>query len=163
MHWLYDDRFKTYVHTCEVNFMYGCIYGLIRSHALSHGLARQFIRSYTDMTSVPGFQSFKKHTRLSRIHSNSPSVTRIRLQLVRLYVRLTRVANRVRVCSVLDRLRRTQHYFRFVTLTGMAHRCARCLVCMKWKSCIIVSHNLLLYKVTNATCFSNKLQMLYLH
>ena len=57
-HWSFSDRFKTYMHTCGVNFMYGClygIYGLIRSHAFSHGLVRPLIRSYTAITSVPGF------------------------------------------------------------------------------------------------------------
>ena len=41
------------------------------------------------------YKSFKNHSQLSRIHSNDPSVTRIRPRLVRLYVQFTRVANRV--------------------------------------------------------------------
>ena len=41
------------------------------------------------------FKSFKNHTRLTRIHSNGPSVSRIKPRFIRLYVRFTRVANRV--------------------------------------------------------------------
>ena len=41
------------------------------------------------------FKSFKNHTQLSRIHLNHRSVTRIRSRLVRLYVRFTRMANRI--------------------------------------------------------------------
>ena len=51
-------------------------------------------------TRVSFFLSFKNHTRLSQIHSNGPSVTRIRPRLVQLYVRFTQMANRITVCSV---------------------------------------------------------------
>ena len=72
--------------TRGVDFMCGCIYtvsyGLTRSLTVSHGLVRSL-------------KSFKNHTRLSRIHSNGPSVTRIRPRLVRLYVGFTRMANRI--------------------------------------------------------------------
>ena len=44
---------------------------------------------------MPVFKSFKNHTRLTRIYSNGPSVSRIRPRFIRLYVRFTRVANRV--------------------------------------------------------------------
>jgi len=47
--------------------VYTVSYGLIRSHTFSHGLVRPLIRPYTDMTLVPGFKSFKSHTRLSQI------------------------------------------------------------------------------------------------
>ena len=63
----------------------------IRSRTVSYGL----VRLYTDMAPVSVFfKSSKNHTRLSRIYSNGPSVTRIRQRLVRLYVRFTRMANR---------------------------------------------------------------------
>ena len=71
------------------------LYGLALSHAVSHGFVRSLIRLYTDMAPVSVFESFKNHTRLSRIHSNGPSVTRMRPRLVRLYVRFTRMANRI--------------------------------------------------------------------
>ena len=44
-----------YVHTCGVDFVYGCVDGLIRSHTFSHSLVRLLIRPFTAMTSVPGF------------------------------------------------------------------------------------------------------------
>ena len=49
------------------------------------------------MAPVPGFKSFKNHTRLSRIHvqSNGLSVTWIRPRLVWFYVRFKRMANRI--------------------------------------------------------------------
>ena len=72
----------------------GFTYGLVRSHTVSHGLVRSLIRLYTDRAPVSAFYSFKNHTRLSRIHSNGRSVTRIRPRLVRLYLRFTRTANR---------------------------------------------------------------------
>ena len=95
--------------TRGVDFMCGCIYGLVRSHMVSHGLVRSrtvsngVSRSCTIAntiihghgTRVSFFKSFKNHTRLSRIHSNGPSVSRIRPRLVRLYVRFTRMANRI--------------------------------------------------------------------
>ena len=48
-----------------------------------------------DMAPVSVFKSFKNHTRFLWIHSNGPSVIRIRPRLVRLYVRFTRMANRI--------------------------------------------------------------------
>jgi len=101
LYWSYDDRLKTYVHSRGVDFMYGCIYRLIRSHTLCYGLRQPLIRLYTDMTSLPVlFLSFINHARLLQIQSNGPSVTQIRSRLVRwyMYVRFTHVANRV--CSV---------------------------------------------------------------
>ena len=72
-------------------------HGLSRSCTVSHGLswsctiANTFIHVYTDMAPMSVFFiSFKNHTRLSRIHSNGPSVTRIRSRLVHLYVQFTR-------------------------------------------------------------------------
>ena len=69
--------------SCAV--VYTVSYGLLRSCTIIHGHG----------TRVSFFKSFKNHTRLSRIYSNGPSVTRIRLRLVRLYVRFTRMANRI--------------------------------------------------------------------
>ena len=49
-------QYDTLLH--ELNredFMCGCIYGLVRSHTVSHGLVRSLIRSYTDMAPVPVF------------------------------------------------------------------------------------------------------------
>ena len=48
-YWSYGDRIKPVELTRGVNFMCGCIYGLVRSHTVSHGLARSLIRLYTDM------------------------------------------------------------------------------------------------------------------
>ena len=74
--------------------MCGCIYGLVRSHTVSHGLVRSRtvlddrLYDYTrTWHPCQFFKSFKNHTRLSRIHSNGHSVTRIRPRLVWLYVR----------------------------------------------------------------------------
>ena len=89
--------------------MCGCIYGLIWAHTVSHslvlsstvshGLSRSCMIANKSIlghgTRVSFFKSFKNHTRLPRIHSNGPSVPRIRPQLVRLYVRFTRMANRI--------------------------------------------------------------------
>ena len=71
-----------------------------RSCTVSHGLSRSCTIANTIIhghgTRVSFFKSFKNHTQLSRMHSNGPSVTRIRPQLVRLYVRLTvRMVNRI--------------------------------------------------------------------
>jgi len=86
-------RIGTLVEWTLCTVVYTVSNGLIRSHAISRGLVRPIIQPYTDMTFVPGFKSFKSHTRLSQIHSDDPSVTRIRPRLVRLYVRFTRVAS----------------------------------------------------------------------
>ena len=95
-YWSYGDRIKPVELTRGVDFMCGCIYGLVQSHTVSHGLVRSLIRLNTDMAPVSVFlKSFKNHTRLSRIHSNGPSVTRIRLRLVGLYIRFTRMTNRI--------------------------------------------------------------------
>ena len=99
--------------TREVDFMCSCIYGLVRSHTVlygSHGLVRSLIRLYTDIAPVSVFKSFKNHTRLSRIHSDCPSVTRIRPRLVRLFIRFTRMANRIsRVFCVRQALARVNN------------------------------------------------------
>ena len=105
-------RFICDIDTVELtrgDFMCGCIYGLVRSHAVSHGLVRSRMVSHGlsrscsiantiingHGTRVSFFKSFKTDTRLSRIHSNGPSVTWIRPRLVRLYVRFTQMANRI--------------------------------------------------------------------
>ena len=70
----------------------------IQSRTVSHGLSRSWTIANTIIHghgNRVGFLSFKIHTRLSRIHSNGPSVTRIRPRVVRLYVRYTRMANRI--------------------------------------------------------------------
>ena len=88
--------------TRGVDFMCGCStasYGLTRSLTVLYGLSRSCTIANTIIyghgTHVSFLKSFKNHTRLSRIHSNGPSVTRIRPRLVRLYVRFTRMANRI--------------------------------------------------------------------
>jgi len=91
-YWSYGDCLKTYVHIREVYFIYDCIYRLIRSHTLSHGLVRPLLRSYTDMTSVPGFFKVLKPY---KAFTDTLEWPRIRPRLVRLHVRFTRVANRV--------------------------------------------------------------------
>ena len=64
----------------------------IRSQTISHGLSLSCTIAYRIIhghgTRVSFFKSFKNHTRLSLIHSNGPSVTRIRPQLVQLYGQL---------------------------------------------------------------------------
>ena len=72
--------------SCAV--VYTVLYGLTRS-LTDCTIANTIIHDYQF------FKSFKNHTRLSRIHSIGPSVTRIRPWLVRLYVRFTRMANRI--------------------------------------------------------------------
>ena len=50
---IYD--FDTVELTRALCFMYGCIYGLVRAHTVSHGLVRSLIRLYTDIAPVPVF------------------------------------------------------------------------------------------------------------
>ena len=94
-YWSYGDRIKPVELILGVDFMCGCIYGLVWSHTVSHGHVRSLIRLYTDMAPVSVFKSFKNHSWFLWIHSNGPSVIRIRPRLVRLYVRFTRMANRI--------------------------------------------------------------------
>ena len=84
----------------------------IRSRTVSHGLLRSltvfYDREYEYTRSwhpCQFFKSLKNHNRLSGIHSNGPSVTRIRPRLVRLYVRFTRMVNRISRVFVSDRLK----------------------------------------------------------
>ena len=91
---IYD--FDTVELTRALCFMYGCIYGLVRAHTVLYDRLYDYTR-----TSHP-CQFFKNHTRLTRIHSNGPSVSRIRPRFIRLYVRFTRVANRVFCVNTLD-------------------------------------------------------------
>jgi len=86
----YDSMYDLHVYVYDidtdestrgVDFMYGCIYtaaySLTRSLTVSYD--RLQVRAYTDMTRIrASFCCFKNHTRLTRIHSNGPSVTRIR-------------------------------------------------------------------------------------
>ena len=71
-------------------------------NTVSYGLTRiltiLYDRLYDHTRTRHPYQVFKKLknlTRLTRIHSSDPSVTRIMLRLVRFYVRFTRVANRI--------------------------------------------------------------------
>ena len=48
-----DDRIREL--EIMIRLIDGCIYGLVRSHTVSHGLVRSLIRSYTDMAPVPVF------------------------------------------------------------------------------------------------------------
>ena len=82
--------------------MCGCIYGLTWSLVVLDGLVRSHTVLYDRLYDYTRtwhpcqfFKSFKNHTRLSRIHSNGPSLIRIRPRLVRLYARFTRMANRI--------------------------------------------------------------------
>ena len=74
--------------SCAV--VYTVSYGLTRSLTVCT-IANTIIHGYG--TRVSSFKVVK--TRLSRMHSNGPCVTRIRPRLVRLCVRFTRMANRI--------------------------------------------------------------------
>ena len=65
----------------------------MRLYIRSRTIAYTIIHGYG--TRVSFFKSFKNHTSLSGIHSNGPSVTRIRPRLVQLYARFTRMANHI--------------------------------------------------------------------
>ena len=97
-------------HTIVVRFQVRSItvcYGLVRLnttftrlaghlqglHTVSHCLSRSCTIANTIIHGQGTRVSFLK-VRLSRIHSNGRSVTRIRPRLVRLYLRFTRTANR---------------------------------------------------------------------
>ena len=54
-YWSYSDRIKLVELTCGVDFMCGCIHGLVRSHRVSQGLVRSLIRLITDMAPVSVF------------------------------------------------------------------------------------------------------------
>ena len=54
-YWSYGDRIKAVEITRGVDFMCGCIYGLVRSNKVSHGLVRSLIRFFTDIATVSGF------------------------------------------------------------------------------------------------------------
>ena len=84
--------------SCTV--VYTVSYGLTRSLTVLYDRLYDYTR-----TSHPCqfFKSFKNHTRLTRIHSNGPSVSRIRPRFIRLYVRFTRMANRVNLVFCVRR------------------------------------------------------------
>ena len=69
------------------------------SGMVSHGLSLSCMITNTIIhghgTRVRFLKVLKNHTRLSQIHSNGPRVTWIRPPLVWLYVRFTRMANRI--------------------------------------------------------------------
>ena len=92
-YWSYSDRLKPH----SWSGLHVPLY--IQSRTVPHDLSRSctIANSIFTRTLHPCqfFKSFKNHTRLSRIHSNGPSVTRIRPWLVWLYVRFTRMANRI--------------------------------------------------------------------
>ena len=54
-YWSFGDRIKPVELTRGVDIMCGCIYGLVRSHAVSRGLVRSLVRLYTEMAPVSGF------------------------------------------------------------------------------------------------------------
>ena len=91
-YWSYADRIKPVELTRGVDFMCGCIYGLVPSHTVLYDRLYDYTPTWHP---CQVFKTFKNHTWLSRIHSNGPSVTRIRPRLVPLYVRFTRMANRI--------------------------------------------------------------------
>ena len=72
--------------------VYTVSYGLTRSLTVLYDRLYDYTRT---LHPCQFFKSFKNHTRFTRIHSNGPSVSRIRPRFIRLYVRFTRVANRV--------------------------------------------------------------------
>ena len=45
LYWLYGYRLKTYVHTCELDFMYGCIYNLTHSFTVLYDCLYDYIRT----------------------------------------------------------------------------------------------------------------------
>jgi len=71
------------------------IHGLIQSRTFTQGLVRPLINTITHGLDIRTVCFFKHMVRLSRIHLNGPCVIRVRPRLVRLYVRITRVDNRV--------------------------------------------------------------------
>ena len=106
-------------------------HSLSRSCTVSQGLVRSLIRLNTAHGTRVSFLSLKNHTRLSRIHSNGPRVTRKRPRLVRLYVRFTRMANRIsHVFCVRQALNRFQGA-PTSPLIQMLIKTSRYLVCMK--------------------------------
>ena len=58
-YWSYGDRLKPVEITGGVDFMCGCIYGLVRSHTVSYGLVRSLILLYADMAPVSVFKVLK--------------------------------------------------------------------------------------------------------
>ena len=56
----YGDRIKPVELTCGVDLICGCIYGLVRSHTVLHGLVRSLIRLYTDVAPISVFLKFYK-------------------------------------------------------------------------------------------------------
>ena len=54
-YWSYGDCIKPVELTRGMDFMCGCIYCLIRSHAVAHSLVRSLIRLYTEMAPVSVF------------------------------------------------------------------------------------------------------------
>ena len=96
-------RLSSLVEWTSCTVAYTVSYGLTRSLTVLYDRLYDHTRTWHP---CQFFKSFKNHARLSRIHSNGPSVTRIRPRLVRLYVRFTRVANRIsRVFCVRQALR----------------------------------------------------------
>ena len=91
-------RLSSLVEWTSCAVVYTVSYGLSLSCTVAHGLSRSCTIAVTIIhgrgSRVSFFKSFKNHTWLSRIHSNDPSLTRIRPRLVRLCLRFTRMANR---------------------------------------------------------------------
>ena len=57
-YWSYGGRIKPVELTRAVDFMHGCIYGLVRSHTVSRGLVRSLIRLNMDMAPMSVFLKF---------------------------------------------------------------------------------------------------------
>ena len=89
-YWSYGDRIKPVELTRGMDFMCGCIYGLVRSHTVSHGLVDRY----------QVFKSFKLESYTAFMDTlewpecNSDKAT-VGTKNVRLYVRFTRMANRI--------------------------------------------------------------------
>ena len=73
-YWSYGDRMKPVELTRGVEFMCGCIFGLMRSHTVSHGRVRSLIRLYKGQgTRVRFFKvlkiihGFHGYTRMARV------------------------------------------------------------------------------------------------
>ena len=82
-------RLSSLVEWTSCAVVYTVSHGLVRSHMVLYGFRKShtviYNRKYNytwTWHSCQFFKSFKNHTCLSQIHSNSPSVTRIRPGLV---------------------------------------------------------------------------------
>ena len=125
---------------------------------VSHGLVRSLTVLYDRLYDYTWtlhpcqfFKSFKNHTRLSRIHSIGPRVTRIRPRLVLLYVRFTQIANRISRVFCVKKLPRNviEKYYTWVDV--------QFLIFSQFPSLFNVSRDLILsfvsYNLTRGNMF----------